>query len=131
MLDFAEKSPSARRPCGRSYLAILNLPAMADLKETEFWVYRKKDQSLVGTLDVTELQDEFMDVGIAVCSGKLTHAQTPEIDRNFMGWYELKRPGREEYFGDFETLEEVCEAVRNHPEGVCYLRETPELGVVE
>lgn len=104
---------------------------MADLRENEYWVYRKKDHSLVGTLDVTELEDEFMDIGFTVCSGKLTHAKSEEIERHFHGWYLLKHPGKEEYFGDFKSREEVCDAVRNHPDGECFMVPVPILPPVD
>jgi len=102
---------------------------MADLKETEYWVYRKDDHSLVGTLDVFELEDEFMDVNVLVCSGKLTHAQTPELDRLHTGEWILKRPGKEEHFGDFTTHEAVREAVKNAPAGPYFLSEQPIFAV--
>lgn len=105
---------------------------MADLKENEYWVYRKTDHTLVGTLDVTELQDEFNDVAFRVCSGKLTYCgRTDEVERHFHGWYLLKHPGREEHFGDFNTPEEVCDAVKNHTDGPYYLRTAPMLPPVD
>lgn len=104
---------------------------MKALKEKEYWVYRKSDHSLVGTLDVTELEDEFMDVSFTVCSGVLTHAETDKIERRFEGQYIMERPGREEYFGDFKMHEGVCDAVRNHPDGECYLTTVPILPYIE
>ena len=105
---------------------------MTDLKETEFWVYRKKDHSLVGTLDVTDLEDEFDGVSFIVCSGKLTHCgRSDEVERHFHGWYLLKYPGKVEHLGDFQTREEVTDAVKNHPDGECYLTTTPILPYVE
>ncbi|OAV44584.1 hypothetical protein [Lewinella sp. 4G2] len=105
---------------------------MADFRENEYWVYRKKDQSLVGVLEVTELEDVFDDIRFLVCSGKLTHrGRTDEVEQHFRGWYELKHPGKTEHFGDFDTREEVCEAVKNHPDGECFLVTVPILPFVD
>ncbi len=102
---------------------------MAILNETEYWVYRKDDHSLVGTLDVFELEDVFMDINVLVCSGKLTHARTPELDRLHTGEWILKRPGKEEHFGDFDNHEAVCIAVKNAPDGPYFLSERPIFAV--
>lgn len=104
---------------------------MPHLTETEHWVYRKKDQSLVGLLIVTELEDDFMDMNVVACSGKLVHAQTDELERLHMGGYDLVRPGREEFFGDYGRPEEVCEVVKNHVDGPYFLEKEPILPEVD
>ncbi len=104
---------------------------MPHLNETEYWVYRVADQSLVGNLIVTHLQDDFMEVSISVCSGTLTHANSAEIDRLFRGEYVLKHPGKEEFFGDYASTDEVCTAVKEHTEGPYFLTVDPILPVVE
>jgi hypothetical protein len=104
---------------------------MTNLIETEYWVYRKGDQSLVGNLFVSDLQDDFMETSFSVCSGRLIYAESEELERLFRGEYVLKHPGKEESFGDFQSVEEVCQAVRDHPEGPYFLTTVPVLPHVD
>ncbi len=104
---------------------------MPHLKETEYWVYANSDDSLVGVLIVTDLEDDFMDLGLSLSSGKLIHARTDEIERMHNGEYLLKHSGKEEHFGDFDLHDKVLAAVKNHPDGPYYLQTLPTIPAVD
>lgn len=90
-----------------------------------YWVYREKDDSLVGSLLLSGYEDDFLGVDIRVANAYLTNALNDEIVELFDGSYGLVNRGRVEEFTEYKTEKELKDAVVNHPKGPYYLNPFP------